>query len=65
VLRKVFGPKRDEVTWEWIKLHKDEAFIIIILTKLNYYSGKGGRGDEIKTMRWAGRVAHIGERRGA
>jgi hypothetical protein len=24
VLRKVFGPKRDEVTGEWRKLHKEE-----------------------------------------
>jgi hypothetical protein len=21
MLRRIFGPKRDEVTWEWIKLH--------------------------------------------
>jgi len=24
VLRRVFGPKRDEVTWEWRKLHNEE-----------------------------------------
>ena len=24
VLRRVFGPKKDEVTWEWIKLHNEE-----------------------------------------
>jgi len=24
VLRKIFGPKRDEVTWEWRKLHDEE-----------------------------------------
>jgi hypothetical protein len=24
VLRRIFGPKRDEVTGEWIKLHKEE-----------------------------------------
>jgi hypothetical protein len=24
VLRRVFGPKRDEVTEEWIKLHNEE-----------------------------------------
>jgi hypothetical protein len=24
VLRRVFGPKRDEVTGEWIKLHNEE-----------------------------------------
>ena len=24
VLRKILGPKRDEVTWEWRKLHYEE-----------------------------------------
>jgi hypothetical protein len=24
VLRRIFGPKRDEVTGEWIKLHNEE-----------------------------------------
>jgi len=24
VLRRIFGPKRDEVTWEWRKLHNEE-----------------------------------------
>jgi hypothetical protein len=24
VLRNIFGPKRNEVTWEWIRLHKEE-----------------------------------------
>jgi hypothetical protein len=23
VLRRIFGPKRDEVTWEWKKLHNE------------------------------------------
>jgi len=26
VLRKIFGPKRDEVTWEWRRLHNVELF---------------------------------------
>jgi len=26
LLRKVFGPKRDEVTGEWRKLHKEELY---------------------------------------
>jgi hypothetical protein len=60
VLRKIFGPKRDEVMWEWRKLYKDEAFIIIILTKYTYYSGVMK-----KTMRWAGRVARMGDKRDA
>jgi len=24
VLRRIFGPKRDKVTWEWRKLHNEE-----------------------------------------
>jgi len=24
VLRRIFGPKRDELTWEWRKLHNEE-----------------------------------------
>jgi hypothetical protein len=24
VSRRIFGPKRDEVTWEWRKLHNEE-----------------------------------------
>jgi hypothetical protein len=27
VLRRIFGPKRDEVTGEWRKLHNEELFI--------------------------------------
>jgi len=25
VLRRIFGPRRDEVTWEWRKLHNEEV----------------------------------------
>jgi len=24
VLRRIFGPRRDEVTWEWRRLHNEE-----------------------------------------
>jgi hypothetical protein len=30
VLRRIFGPKRDEVTGEWMKLHNEELRISII-----------------------------------
>ena len=40
VLRRIFGPKRDEVTGEWRKLHSEE-FTDLLLTK--YYLG-----DQIK-----------------
>ena len=29
VLRRVFGPKRDEVTGEWRKLHNEEIFVLL------------------------------------
>ena len=57
VLRRVFGPKRDEVTGEWRKLHNEE---------LNdpYCSPNMVRVIKTRRMRWAGHVAHMGERRG-
>jgi len=57
VLRRIFGPKRDEVTGEWGKLHNEE------LNDL-YCSPHVVRAINSKRMRWAGHVAHAGERRG-
>jgi hypothetical protein len=54
VLRRVFGPKRDEVTGEWRKLHNDELN--------DLYSSHGiVRVIKSRRMRWAGYVARIGE----
>jgi len=55
VLMRIFGPKRDEVTGEWRKLHNEE------LNDL-YSSPNIVRVIKSKRMRWAGHVAHIGER---
>jgi hypothetical protein len=57
LLRKIFGPKRDEVTREWRKLYKE---------KLNdlYSSPNIFRVKKSRRMRWAGHVARMGERRG-
>jgi hypothetical protein len=57
VLRKIFGPKRDEVAGEWRKLHNE---------KLNdlYSSPSIVRVIKSRRMRWAGHVARMGERRG-
>jgi hypothetical protein len=57
VLRKVFGPKRDEVTGEWRKLHNEE------LNDL-YSSPNIARVVKSRRMRWAGHVARMGEDRG-
>jgi hypothetical protein len=57
VLRKVFGPKRDEVTGEWRKLHNEE------LNNL-YSSPNIVRVVKSRRMRWAGHVAHMEEDRG-
>jgi hypothetical protein len=58
VLRKIFGPKRDEVTEEWRRLHNEE------LNDL-YSSSNIIRVMKSRIMRWAGHVARMGDRRGA
>ena len=57
MLRRIFGPKRVEVTGEWTKLHKEE------LNDL-YSSPNIIRVIKSRRMRWAGHVARMGERRG-
>ena len=57
VFRRIFGPKRDEVTGEWRKLHNEE------LNDL-YCSPNTFRVIKSRRIRWAGHVARMGERRG-
>ena len=57
VLRRIFGPRRDEVTGEWRRLHNEE------LNDL-YSSPNIVRVIKSRRMRWAGHVAHMGEERG-
>jgi len=57
VLRRIFGPKNDEVTGEWGKLHNEELNDM-------YSSPNIFRMIKSKRMRWAVHVAHLGERRG-
>jgi PAS domain-containing protein len=54
VLRRIFGPKRDEVTGEWRKLHSEELHIL-------YSSPNIIRQIKSRTMRWAGQVEGFGE----
>jgi hypothetical protein len=56
VLRGIFGPKRDEVTGEWRKLHSGELH--------NLYSSPDiCRKIKSRRMRWVGHVACMGEGR--
>jgi hypothetical protein len=57
VVWKVFGPKRDEVTGEWIKLHNEELNDLYSLPNIV-------RVVKLRRMRWAGHVALMGEERG-
>jgi hypothetical protein len=57
VLRRIFGPKRDEVKGKWRKLHNEELHdpycsptLVWVITS--------------SRMRWVGHVAWMGERRG-
>jgi hypothetical protein len=58
VLRKIFGPKRGEITREWRRLHNKE------LSDL-YCSPNTIRVIKSRRMRWAGQVARMEDREGA
>ena len=57
VLRRIFGPRRDNVTGECNRLHNEE------LNDL-YFSPNIMRVIKSRTMRWAGHVARTGEEMG-
>jgi hypothetical protein len=58
VLRRIFGPKKDEVTGEWRKLHNKELHYLYSLPSTI-------RIIKSRRMRWAGHVARMGEKRNA
>jgi hypothetical protein len=53
VLRRIFGPKRDEVTGEWRRLHNRELYAL-------YSSPNIIRVMKSRRLRWAGHVARMG-----
>jgi len=56
VLRRLFGPRRDEVMGEWRRLRKEEPHDL-------YCSPNIVRVTKSRRMRWAGHVARMGEER--
>ena len=56
-MRRIFGPKRDEVTGEWRKLHKEEPNELCSSSNMVRVK-KAGR------VRWVGHEARMGERTG-
>ena len=53
LLRRVFGPKRDEIIGEWRKLHNEELSDLCSLPNIV-------RVVKSRRMRWAGHVARMG-----
>jgi hypothetical protein len=58
LLRRIFGPKRDEVTRQWRILHNEELYAL-------YSSPNIIRVIKSRRLRWAENVARMRERRGA
>jgi hypothetical protein len=58
VLRRVFGATREEVVGGWRRLHNDELHNLCDSQNII-------KAIKSRRMRWAGRVAHIGEIRKA
>jgi hypothetical protein len=58
VLRRIFGPKKDEVAGGWKKLHKEGLHNLHILPSIITMI-------KSRRMRWAGHVARMGEKRKA
>jgi hypothetical protein len=55
VLRRIFGPKRDEVTGEWRKLHNEELRDLYSSPSINTII-------KSRRIRWEGHVAGMGEK---
>jgi hypothetical protein len=58
MLRRIFGPKRDEMTGEWRKFYNEELRDL-------YFSPSIISIIKSRRLRWAGHVARMGEKRNA
>jgi hypothetical protein len=56
VLRRIFGPKRDEVTGKWRRIHNNELYAL-------YYPPNIIRVIKLRRLRWVGHMACMGTRR--
>ena len=57
VLWRIFGPRSEEVTGDWRRLHNEEINVL-------YSSPNTVRVIKSRRMRWGGHVACMGEKRG-
>jgi hypothetical protein len=55
VVRRIFGPKREEVTGEWRRLHNEELYDL-------YASSNNIWETKLKRIRWAWHVARMGDK---
>ena len=58
VMQIIFGPKRVEVTGDWIKLRNEQLHDLYCSPNIIWVM-------KLRRMRWVGHVAHMGERGGA
>ena len=55
VLRRILGPKMDEVTGEWRRLHMEQVYDLHTSPNIIQVM-------KLKRMRWVGHMVHMGER---
>ena len=66
VLRRIFGPRGDEIRGEWRNIDNEEHSLVCNTQEMNDLYSSPNIVLEIKSrrMRWAGNVACMGDRRG-